>query len=267
MKKILALVLAMIMAFSLAAPAYAAVPEFDEDQISGAIGDVSEDASAAIDAATGVCDNLKNGAYSEALKGAFDFAIKLFEAIHSLVHSLSEIFDFGCPFCDEGLVGGDGADTDCDCGKNDCDCDKDDCTCGDDEEEEAPVYETAGVVIGEAFANKDIAFDLDYPQDVDAAFAFTAPTKSIVVNGVATANVKTLIVLDEGATTGKIVFKDDVTYNYFHAVEDFKILINNSGTSVAIVLAGDVRLSNGTIITAANIGDYIEGPYTVSVTA
>ncbi len=247
MKKILALVLAMIMAFSLVAPAYAAAPVIDEEQITGAIGDVSEDASAAIDAATGVCDNLKNGAYSEALKGAFDFAIKLFEAIHSLVHALSEIFDFGCPFCDDAS-------------------DKDNAG---DNEVEAPedLYDSADAVIGEEFANQDMVFDLNYPQDVDAAFAFTAPTKSIVIDGVATANVNTLIVLGKGATTGKIVFKDTTTFNYFHAVEGFKILENYSGVSVAIVLAGDVRLSNGTIITAANIGDYIVGPYTVSVAA
>ncbi len=268
MKKILALVLAMIMAFSLAAPAYAAVPEIDEDQISSAIGDVSTEASEAIDAANGICDNFKNGAYGEALKGAFDFAIELFEAIHSLVHALSEIFDFGCPFCDEGLVD-DGSNGDAD---NDCTCGKDDCTCGGDNEgdngeEEAPLYETADKVIGAEFANKDMKFDLDYPQNVDVAYAFTAPTKSIVIDSMATANVKTVVILEDGATTGKLVFSDNTVYNYFHAVEGFKLLINNSGASVAIVLDGEIRLSNGTYITAANIGDYVEGPYTVSVTA
>lgn len=243
MKKILALVLAMIMAFSLAAPAYAAVPEVDADQISGAIGDVSEDASAAIDSANGVCESLKAGAYDEALKGAFDFAIDLFEAIHSLVHALSEIFDFDCPFCDEVKE--------------------------DSDKVEVPevLYDSASAVIGAEFANKDMVFDLDYPQNVDAAFAFTAPTKSIVIDGVATANVNTLIVLGEGATTGKLVFKSTETFNYFHAVEGFKILENYSGSPVAIVLAGDVYLSDDTVITAANIGDYIVGPYTVSVAA
>ena len=253
MKKILALVLAMVMAFSLAAPAYAAVPQVDADQISGAIGNVSDEASDAIDAATGICDSFKAGDYGAALTGAFDFAIELFEAIHSLIHTLSEIFDFDCPFCGD----------DMDCGADN------DADAGDDTivEEPEKLYETADTVIGEAFAGQDMVFELDYPQNVDVAYAFTVPTNSIVIDGMATANVKNIVILEDGATTGKIVFSDETLYNYFHAVEGFKLVINNSGASVAIVLAGDIKLSDGTTITAANIGNYVDGPYTVSVTA
>ena len=89
MKKILAFMLSMIMIFSVvAAPVNAAAPDISQDQISGAIGDVSDEASDAIDAATGVIDSFETGDFGAAIGGIFDFAIELFEAIHALVHAL-----------------------------------------------------------------------------------------------------------------------------------------------------------------------------------
>ncbi len=250
MKKILALVLSLVMAFSLAAPAFAAVPEVDMDGISSSIGDISEDASAAVDAAGNICDSLKSEDYAAALDNAFDFAAKLAKAIHTLVHTLAVTFDFDCPFCDEDSVAGDGEDA-----GNDGDAD----TGADDE----PLYETAGSVIGAEFANEDVAFARPYPMNVDAAYVFTAPTKSIEITDIATYNVKTVVILEEGATTGKITFAADAIGNYFHQVEGFKLIINNSGAPVNVVVDGVLSWTNYTAI--ANIGDYIEGPYTLTV--
>lgn len=242
MKKILALVLSLVMAFSLAAPAFAAVPEVDMDSVQNSIGDISEDASAAIDAAGSICDSLKAEDYKAALDGAFDFAAKLFNAIHTLVCTLADIFDFDCPFCDGDKAANDGEDAD---------------------KEDEPLYESAGSVIGEEFAGKEMKFKTPYPQNVDAAYVFAAPTASIEIDGIATANVKSVIILEEGATTGKIVFTSETTENYFHNVEGFKLIINNSGAPVNVVLKDVLYWTNGDVI--ANIGDYIEGPYTLTV--
>ncbi len=239
MKKILAVLLSLVMAFSFIVPAFAA-DETVEDV------EVTEDASLAdsfgsvIDSAEGICDSFKAEDYKGVATGVFAFAENLFIAIHDLVHSLSEMFDFDCPFCDD---------------KKEV-----------EEELEQPedLYESAGTVIGEAFADKDMYFRNPYPISVDAGYVFTVPTKSITLDGIATAYVKSAIILEEGATTGKIVFDDTDTYNYFHDVEGFKILHNYSGAPVAIVLKGEVRVGS-TNITAANIGDYIVGPYTVTV--
>ncbi len=238
MKKILALIIAVVMMFSIAAvPASAAVS----------------------DSAQAVVDSYNAGDYEATIDNVFTFARDLAAAIHELVGGILGVLDKECPFCGE--VHGAAADDD------ECTCEGE-CTCGKgDKEEDAPLYETAGTVIGAAFANKDVAFKNPYPQNFDAAYVFTVPTKSITIDGMATANVKTAIILEEGATTGKLVFKDTDTFNYFHAVEGFKLLINNSGAPVSIIISGEMKLSNGTIISAANIGDYIEGPYTVSQVA
>lgn len=240
MKKILAVLLSLVMAFTFMMPAFAADEVVEEES------SIADSFGGVIDSAEDICDSFKAEDYKGVATGIFSFAENLFVAIHDLIHALSEMFDFDCPFCDDKKAEADD---------------------GDEAEQPEDLYESAGAVIGKEFADKDMVFDTPYPQNVDAAYVFSAPTKSIVLDGIATANVKSVIVLEKGATTGKIVFKDTKTFNYFHSVEGFKILHNYSGESVAIVLAGDVRLSNGTIITAANIGDYIVGPYTVSVAA
>ncbi len=242
MKKILAVLLTIVMAFSLAAPAFAAAPAVDMDGVSASIGNISEDASAAVDAAGNVCDSLKAEDYKAAINGAFDFAAKLAKAIHTLVHTLADLFDFDCPFCDEDKAANGGEDAD---------------------KEDEKLYESAGSVIGEEFANKEMSFAQPYPIDVDAAYVFTAPTKSIEIDGIATANVKSVIILEEGATTGKIVFSASAIENYFHKVDGFKLIINNSGAPVNVVLKDVLYWTNGDVI--ANIGDYIEGPYNLTV--
>lgn len=101
MKKILALVLSLVMAFSLAAPAFAAAPEIDADNISASIGNVADGAGDAYDAAKDVVDSFEGEDYEAAIEGTFDFASKLAKAIHTLICTLADLFDFDCPFCDE----------------------------------------------------------------------------------------------------------------------------------------------------------------------
>lgn len=97
MKKVLAVLLTLVMAFSLAAPALAADVSFGDVQT--AVGDVKNDASAVVDSAKDVYDNIQAEDTLETVNSVIDFARKLATAIHTLVHSLSEMFDFGCPFC------------------------------------------------------------------------------------------------------------------------------------------------------------------------
>ncbi|MBQ4267296.1 MAG: hypothetical protein IJB93_03805 [Clostridia bacterium] len=227
MKKLLAVLLSLVMMFSVVAlPASAATET---------AGEISVES------------------IEKTLEDAFDVFEAIFNLVHKIVHGFSEIFDFDCPFCDgkaDDDTAGDGSEG----GSED----------GSEDDAQKPVYETAFSVIGSAFANKDLAFKLDYPQNVDAAYVVAVPLKSLTIDSMATANVKTAIVLEKDAVVGKIVFTDETVYNYYHNVEGFKLIINNSGVSVPVVLKGEVRVGS-TVITAANIGNYIEGPYTVHV--
>ena len=110
MKKILALIIAVVMIFSVAAiPSTAGVA----------------------DSAQGVVDNYNDGNYGAALESAFSFAKDLAKAIHSLVGGILGVLDKECPFCDEiHKTKADDAD------KDDCTCEGE-CTCGKGDEEEA----------------------------------------------------------------------------------------------------------------------------------
>lgn len=97
MKKILAVLLSLVMAFTFMMPAFAAddaVAETEDSSITDSFGGV-------IDSADSIQDSLENKDLVGAAEGVFSFAENLFVTIHKLVHSLSEMFDFGCPFCDE----------------------------------------------------------------------------------------------------------------------------------------------------------------------
>ena len=246
MKKILAIVLAVIMTFSITAvSASAAAPDMEEvqgtvDGVAGTINDAKEDVQNVIDSATNIYNGFVEEDYSTMVDDVFTFAESLYRAIHAIVHGLSEIFDFECPLCFDNA----------------------------EKEPALPeveyTEETTYVTIGEAFADKDLTFKNPYPQNCDAAYVFAVPTKSITIDGMATAYVTNAIVLEEGAVTGKIVFEDTDTFNYFHNVENFKLIVNYSGAPVAIVLKGEVRVGS-TVITAANIGDYIIGDYILTV--
>ena len=100
MKKILAILLAAVMAFSMVISVTAADVSGKLDEAEGVVSDVYDAASDAYDAATGVHDNIQAGDCNEAVSGAFTFAKALANAIHTLVHRLSDLFDFDCPFCD-----------------------------------------------------------------------------------------------------------------------------------------------------------------------
>lgn len=74
MKKLLALLLSVVMMFSLVAlPASASTETKTDDAISEIESTVNE---------------------------AFDVVEAVFNLVHNIVHTLSEIFDFDCPFCD-----------------------------------------------------------------------------------------------------------------------------------------------------------------------
>ena len=74
MKKFLAVLLSLVMAFTLMMPTFAADEKIDATEDSST--------SVSIDTVTDV----------------FSFVEDLFAAIHSLVHNLSVVFDFDCPF-------------------------------------------------------------------------------------------------------------------------------------------------------------------------
>lgn len=100
MKKILAILLAIAMTFSMVISVAAADVSGKLDEAEGAVSDVYDAASDAYDAAASIKDNIQAGNCDEAVSGAFTFAKALANAIHTLVHRLSELFDFDCPFCD-----------------------------------------------------------------------------------------------------------------------------------------------------------------------
>ena len=81
MKKILAVLLSLVMAFTFMMPTFAA----DEE-----IG-TTENSSI-----SGIVDGV--GDLTSSVTGIFSFVEDLFAAIHGLVHNLSVMFDFDCPF-------------------------------------------------------------------------------------------------------------------------------------------------------------------------
>lgn len=100
MKKILAILLAAVMAFSMVISVAAADVSGKIDEAEGVVSDVYDAASDAYGEATGIHDSIQAGDCNEAVSGAFSFAKALANAIHTLVHRLSDLFDFNCPFCD-----------------------------------------------------------------------------------------------------------------------------------------------------------------------
>ncbi|MBQ9913028.1 MAG: hypothetical protein IJO73_02245 [Clostridia bacterium] len=97
MKKILAVLLTVVMAFSLAAPAFAVDVSIDDVQT--AVGDVKNDACDVVSSAKDTLENFKGEDNLAKVNSVLDLAEKLVKAIHTLVHTLSEMFDFDCPFC------------------------------------------------------------------------------------------------------------------------------------------------------------------------
>lgn len=104
MKKILAVVIAVIMTLSFSAvSASAAAPDMEEvkgtfDSISGAIVDAKDEVQDVIGSATGIYENITNEDYSTLFTDIVDFAEFYFNALHAIVHNLSVAFDFECPF-------------------------------------------------------------------------------------------------------------------------------------------------------------------------
>lgn len=97
MKKILAITLSIVMAFTFMMPAFAADEEVDatveNSEICDSVGGV-------FDSLTGIYGDLEEGDYVSAATGVFGLIENIYNALHTLLHTLSEMFDFNCPFCD-----------------------------------------------------------------------------------------------------------------------------------------------------------------------
>lgn len=97
MKKILAVLLTLVMAFTFTAPAFAAV-DLDFNEVNGVVGDVKDEACDAIGAAKDVYDNVQAEDNLGTVNSLLAFVEKLANAIHTLVHNLAKMFGFDCPF-------------------------------------------------------------------------------------------------------------------------------------------------------------------------
>lgn len=97
MKKILAVLLSIVLAFTFIVPAFAAE---DADMVTDG-SSVSDSIGGVVDSADDIRNSFENADYVGVATGVFAFAEELYAAIHSLVHTLSVMFGFDCPFCDE----------------------------------------------------------------------------------------------------------------------------------------------------------------------
>lgn len=96
MKKFLAVLLAIVMTFSMVGTVVA-VDETSSTQ--GSLSDVYDTAQDAIDAAGNIKDSIDADDCGGAISNTVTFGKALAKAIHTLVHTLSKMFDFRCPFC------------------------------------------------------------------------------------------------------------------------------------------------------------------------
>lgn len=97
MKKILAVLLSLVMAFTFMMPAFAVEEAGEVTQESS----ITDSFGGIIDSAEDIRDSFENEDYTGVASGVFAFIENLLKGVHDLVHGLSEMFDFGCPFCDE----------------------------------------------------------------------------------------------------------------------------------------------------------------------
>lgn len=97
MKKLLAVILAIVMTFSMVSTVVVAVDETATTQ--GSLSDVYDSAKDAIDAAGDIKDSIDADDCGGTISNTVTFAKALAIAVHKLVHTLSEMFDFRCPFC------------------------------------------------------------------------------------------------------------------------------------------------------------------------
>ena len=84
MKKIIAVVLSLVMAFSLAV-----MP----------VGAVSQEE--AVDKAEEIVEDVKSGDLYGAVENVYDLLVEIIDAIHSLVGSIMGMAQQECPFCEE----------------------------------------------------------------------------------------------------------------------------------------------------------------------
>ena len=101
MKKFMAIVLTIVMAFSVVAmPASAA---YDVDNAQANVGTVVDSSKNAYESGKDLYDSLASKDFEGSVGNAFTFAKVLSETIHNIVHSFAEMFDFDCPFCSENV--------------------------------------------------------------------------------------------------------------------------------------------------------------------
>lgn len=97
MKKILAVLLSLVMAFTFMMPAFAVEEAGEVTQESS----ITDSFGGIIDSAEDIRDSFENEDYTGVASGVFAFIENLLKGVHDLVHGLSEMFDFDCPFCDD----------------------------------------------------------------------------------------------------------------------------------------------------------------------
>lgn len=93
MKKILAVLLSLVMAFTFMMPAFAVEENVAEENISSIVDDANE-----------IQKDIEEGDYVSAVTGAIEFIERLFAAIHNLIDNLSEVFEFDCPLCNGPVI-------------------------------------------------------------------------------------------------------------------------------------------------------------------
>ncbi len=331
MKKILAFALAIVMTFSMTVlPAGASLEDSIQDA-ENIYTDTSNDISDVVDSAKDVYDSLINEDYGSAVSGVFVFMEKLFDAIHSLVHTLSEIFDFDCPFCDGKYSDDDDADADEPTTEETTteettteettteettteettteettteettteettteettteettteETTTEETTTEETTTEETTTEETtteepiteAPEVTYESYyvqvKNSTLASDryynytIDgpYPMNVDVAYYFWNrgyKANTVTIKNMATAYVNAAVYIsEESVGIDTIVFAGG---NNFHGNNGvFKLIVNTTEIPVKVKLSGTNKIGS-LVLTAANIGDYIVGPYTV----
>ena len=96
MKKFIAIILSIVMAFSLIA-----IPVSAQTKLEASVGNIKNDAETAYDSAIGIYDELKDKDIEGAFWGTLDFARNFAEALHTLIHTVADIFNIECPFCGE----------------------------------------------------------------------------------------------------------------------------------------------------------------------
>ena len=105
MKKLLAVLIAVLMAFSVAVVPASAADYVRKDTVVVAPGESEEttegEFAGVVDSTTSIYDDLKAGEYENALDGVFELIDGLVNAIHSLIGKIMAVAGKECALCAE----------------------------------------------------------------------------------------------------------------------------------------------------------------------